>query len=217
MKDVKNPVVIKSNKYGLLIHLDNTLSYQDLLSEIEKKFLDAAKFFRDAKMAVSFEGRHLTKEEEQEIVELISQTAHIHIICIIDRNNEEETSLRNLVTRHLEYWNTQDGQFYKGTLRKRQVLESEKSILVIGDVEIGATVVAKGNIIVLGTAKGKLHAGASGNSSSFIAALSLQPSCLCIADVKAHRLFTRPKDDISGMTPAIAVLDDRHIYIDPLV
>lgn len=214
---MNNPVVIKSNKYGLLIHLDSESSYEDLLVEIEKKFLDAAKFFSGAKMAVSFEGRHLTKEEEQEIVNLISQSAHIHIICIIDNDKLKETFCKNIVTRHLEFLNTQDGKFYKGTLRKRQVLECEKSIIIIGNVDAGATVVAKGNIIVLGTAKGKLHAGASGRKNSFIAALSLQPTSLCIADIKAKHLLKRPKDTISTRNPEIAVLDGKHIYIDPLV
>ena len=102
-------------------------------------------------------------------------------------------------------------------MRKRQVLESEKSIVIIGDVEAGASVAAKGSIVVLGTASGKLHAGISGNKAAFVAALSLQPERLGITDVVTKRLSKRPKDTQSAITPEIAVLDDKHIYIDPLV
>ena len=35
---MKNLVTIKSNKYGLLVHLDKDVAYQELLQEIEDKF-----------------------------------------------------------------------------------------------------------------------------------------------------------------------------------
>lgn len=58
------------------------------------------------------------------------------------------------------------GQFYKGNLRNGDVLESEASIVVIGDVDCGARVSAKGNIIILGTLKGTAQAGLSGNRNA---------------------------------------------------
>lgn len=62
--------------------------------------------------------------------------------------------------------------FIKGTLRSGQVLESETSIIILGDVNPGATVVSKGNVVVLGALKGTIHAGATGNEASFVAALN---------------------------------------------
>lgn len=209
MEDVKNLVVIKSNKQGLLIHLDGEASYSDLLLEIKEKFKEAAKFFSGAKLTISFEGRHLTKEEEWEIVNLISSSAHIHILCIIDCDEKEN--------HHLESSDYQDGQFYKGTLRKRQVLESEKSITILGDVEAGATVVAKGNVIVLGCLNGFIHAGAAGNKHAFISALQMQAPELKIADCFTRRVFKEQNEEISSMEPKIAFADGKHIYIDPLV
>ena len=77
-----------------------------------------------------------------------------------------------------------DGQFYKGTLRGRQVLESEQSIVIIGDIEEGATVASKGNVIVTGTIYGTVIAGASGRRDAVIAALRMQPKKLRIGEVK---------------------------------
>lgn len=41
------------------------------------------------------------------------------------------------------------GQFYKGNLSRGDLLESDASIVIIGDVERGARVSARGNIVVL--------------------------------------------------------------------
>ena len=59
-----------------------------------------------------------------------------------------------MLDESLEAIHEKDGQFYKGTLRGRQVLESEQSIVIIGDIEEGATVASKGNVIVTGTIYG---------------------------------------------------------------
>ena len=67
-----------------------------------------------------------------------------------------------MLDESLEAIHEKDGQFYKGTLRGRQVLESEQSIVIIGDIEEGATVASKGNVIVTGTIYGTVIAGASG-------------------------------------------------------
>ena len=65
--------------------------------------------------------------------------------------------------------NSQTGQFYRGTLKRGDCLESEASIVIIGNVDHGARVTAKGNVIVLGELKGTVTAGVSGpiNNSSF--------------------------------------------------
>ena len=54
-------VVIKSNKYGINLVLDKTMPFRELLVAIKEKFLESEKFFKDAKMAISFEGRELTQ------------------------------------------------------------------------------------------------------------------------------------------------------------
>lgn len=72
----------------------------------------------------------------------------------------------------------QTGQFYRGTLKRGDVLESEASIVIIGDVEHGARVTAKGNVIILGELKGTVTAGAAGNDQAVILAFSMSPySC----------------------------------------
>ena len=88
-----------------------------------------------------------------------------------------------------------DGKFYKGTLRSGQVLESETSIIILGDVNPGATVVSKGNVVVLGTLKGSIYVGAGGNENTFVAALSMDPMQIRIADYIARNSDSPEKKD----------------------
>lgn len=44
-------------------------------------------------------------------------------------------------------------QFYRGTLRSGQVISSESSVTIIGDVNPGAKIISQGNIVILGALK----------------------------------------------------------------
>ena len=61
-------------------------------------------------------------------------------------------------------------KFHRGSLRSGQKMEVEGSIVVIGDVNSGAEIIASDNIVVLGTLRGLAHAGAKGNKQAVIAA-----------------------------------------------
>ena len=62
----RKSVIIKSNKYGLTVILDDKMPFQELLLDIADKFQESANFFRNAKMAVTFRGRVLNREEERQ-------------------------------------------------------------------------------------------------------------------------------------------------------
>ena len=62
----------------------------------------------------------------------------------------------------------------------------ETSIIIIGDVKAGAKVVSKGNVIILGSLKGNVYAGSSGNTNAFVVALDMDPVQIRIADTIAR-------------------------------
>ena len=82
------PVIIKSNKYGLIVILDSKLSFEDLKKEVTDKFQSSAKFFGEAQMAVCFQGRELTLEEEMELADTISKSCQIQVVSIVDEDKE---------------------------------------------------------------------------------------------------------------------------------
>lgn len=210
---MKNSVIIKSNKYGIVVILDQELPYDELLKDVADKFRESSKFFKDATMAITFEGRRLSGDEEKQILDVISENTSLNVICI-DQDKMREQYFKKTLDEKLNEISSNEGQFYKGTLRSGQVLESETSIIVLGDVNPGAKVISKGNVVVLGALKGTVYAGGAGNASSFVVALSMDPMQIRIGDVIA-RSSDKPAKNLK-QEPKIAFVEDNNIYIEPI-
>ena len=149
-----NAVVIKSSKAGMTVILDPGLPFDELLEAIAKKFSESARFWGSVQMTLTLEGRSLTAAEEFEIVDTITRNSQIEILCLLDTDAERIERCEKALNDKLMELSSQTGQFYRGTLRRGDCLESEASIIIIGDVEHGARVTAKGNVIILGDLKG---------------------------------------------------------------
>ena len=211
---MNNSVIIKGNKYGIIVVLNPDMPFEELKVLIAEKFSESSKFFENAKMAISFEGRNLTNEEQREVLDIISENTDMHIVCIMENDAEKEEGFKKTVEQKLLELSNNTGQFYKGILRSGASLEFETSVIIIGDVNHGARVVSKGNIIVLGSLKGTAFAGATGNTNSFVLALDMSPTQIRIADTIA-RAPDKPVKQETKETK-IAFLEDDNIYIEPL-
>lgn len=211
---MNNSVIIKGNKYGIIVVLSPDVPFDELKLLIAEKFKESSKFFENAKMAISFEGRDLTNEEQREILDIIEQNTDMHIVCVMETETQMEENMRKSLEQKLMELSNNTGQFYKGILRSGASLEFETSVIIIGDVNHGARVVSKGNIIVLGSLKGTAFAGATGNTNSFVVALDMCPTQIRIADTIARAPDKPAKDEVKQ--PKIAFLEDGNIYIEPL-
>jgi septum site-determining protein MinC len=214
MKAVNNSVMIKGNKYGIIVVLSPDVPFDELKQLVEEKFKESSKFFENAQMAISFEGRKLSNEEQKEILDIIGQNTDMHIVCVIENDPETEELFHKTLDQKLMELSNNTGQFYKGILRSGASVEFETSVVIIGDVNHGARVVSKGNIIVLGSLKGNAFAGATGNTNSFVVALDMNPMQIRIADTIARSPDKPVKDEVKE--PKIAFLEDGNIYIEPL-
>ena len=205
-------VKIRGSKHGISLKLDANASFEEIKRDTAAEFKDAGKFLGDEKLALAFEGRYLTEEQHDELVHIIHQNCNVHIVCILDQSPEQEKKFQKSVQETLTEFDASTGQFYKGTLRSGQVLEFEQSVIVIGDVNPGASIISKGNIIILGSLRGTAYAGASGKKNSFIVAMDMQPIQLRIADV-----FARAGENSKvAAEPKIAFVENENIYIEPL-
>ena len=214
---MSKPVMLKSNKYGINLILDEHMDFEELLKCILDKFKESEGFFKNAKMAISFEGRKLTQEEEFRIIETITDNTSVNIICILDNDALKEELIRQKVERFEEEQAGKTGEFYKGTLRSGQVLDCESSIIILGDINPGAKVISKGNIVVLGALKGNAYAGANGNEQAFVAALVMDPIQIKIGDVIARSSDKgQAKKKKTEDVPKIAYVEDGNIYIEPI-
>ncbi len=215
------PVIIKSNKYGINLILDNTMPFRELIGHIKDKFLESEKFFKNARMAISFEGRELTPEEEYQIIDTISQNTSIHIVCVIDNDEIREQLVKKKMDEYDSMAAGNTGKIYKGTLRSGHVLESETSLIVIGDVNPGAKVTSMGNIVILGALKGTAYAGMAGNEECFVAALDMNPMQIKIGDVIGRSedkgfLASLKERKKSNTEPQIATVSGNQILIEPI-
>ena len=215
---MKDAVVMKSYQNGITILLDEELPFEQLVEEIRLKFTQAKGFFGSASMALSFEGRHLTNEEEMRILEAIRSCSDVNVICIVGKDQEtDKLYLKALHQVERKLGAGSEGQFYKGTLQNKEVLETESSIVILGDVHPGCTVISTRNIIVLGGLYGGAYAGGNGQDGHYVVALEMEPEKLKIGDFKYKNTGKqikwgfRPK-----VQPKIAYIKNNRIVFEPL-
>ena len=233
-------VIIKSNKYGIILALDPELPFDQLLALTREKFRESGGFFKDAKMALGFEGRRLSLQEEQLMAEAVMENCALQIVSILDSNKDleelmqERVEAAQILNSTMSTLNSQTVQqaevpqagagFYKGNLRSGQTLECETSVTLIGDVNPGAKIISGGNIVVLGSLKGNACAGAAGGENCFIFALDMRPIQLQIGDLiakspdpeKGTLRLHRKKAESNQYAPKIAVVRDGYICIEPM-
>lgn len=85
---MNNAVIIKHEKYGLRIRLDGQEPWEELLADVRDKFTASAGFFSDALLSLTFVGRRLKEEEEDEIIRIITEVTSIRILCVFSEDAE---------------------------------------------------------------------------------------------------------------------------------
>lgn len=217
---MKNSVIIKSFPNGIVLHLDPQLPFEELLDNIAVKFKESSSFFKDAKMALSLKGRKLTETEEKLILDTISQNSSLSIVCLVGEDEETDREFVKAISQtdfSGEGSSHNEGQFYKGTLKNGQILETESSIVILGDVYPGSSVISARDIIVLGGLYGEAYAGGNGDCSHYVAALEMSPEKLKIGDFKYHSKEKSNKWSIKPkVQPKIAYVKNNKIVMDSL-
>lgn len=236
-EDMVNEVVIKSNRHGVNLVLNEQMPFPELLQVIGDKFREAGSFFKDAVMTVAYEGRKLTEDEALQVAKAIMENSAIQVSSIMERGSEQEKMMRHRTEAADRHKNSRrdverenyvpegTGDFYKGNLRSGQILESASNITLIGDVNPGAKIISQGNIVILGALKGNAYAGAAGDNNCFVFALDMRPIQVQIGEYiakspdrekESKRLFKKEKEPVYGFASQIAVVRNGNICIEPM-
>lgn len=215
---MKDAVVIKSYQNGITLLLDPTYDFEELLAEIERKFTEARAFFGNARMALSVEGMKLTNPQLLRVVETIKGCSSLEILCVVGRDEETEHQFIKAIEQFDRHFPKEDvtGQFYKGTLKNHQVIETEASIVVLGDVYPGSAVISAHNIIVLGGLYGEAYAGAGGEEDHYVVALEMAPEKLKIGDFKYKSSKPAKWGIKPRVQPQIAHVQKDRVVLEPL-
>ena len=223
-----NIVIFKGKKDGLVIVLDKDAEFGELIETLSVKVKSAGKFFGGAKMSIVFEGRALSETEEMQLLDIIIKKANLNVSFVKETDPEPAPPKREPEKkreRHYEFPPALPGLFnpnehmvtiHKGALRSGKSIRYAGSVMVLGDVNPGSEIIAEGSIVVLGTVKGMVHAGCMGDTESFVAALSLTPVQLRIADRATYIPDDMIKKSKKNKTPSYAYIEDGQIYIAPL-
>ncbi len=216
---MKQSVIIKSFPNGIVLHLSEADTFEEILQETAIRFRESRDFFKDAKMALSIKGRKLTEEEENTLLNIISENSDIHILCLV---SDDEDTDRMFIKAISETDFSEDGngnsagQFYKGTLKNGEVLETEYSIVILGDVYPGSAIISARDIIVLGGLYGEAYAGGNGSDGHYVAALEMSPEKLKIGDFKYHAKEKSKWGIKPKVQPEIAYVKNKKIVMDSL-
>ncbi len=214
-------VSIKGTKDGLLVTL-GTGELAGLLAELEERLSGTASFFEGGWVALAVGQRELSIEEIGHIKALLAQNEVILGTVI------SEAPVTRAAARHLGLetkrsprlplgpdWGTKEefsgGILIRFTLRSGQVIRHPGHVVVIGDVNAGAQVIAGGDIVIWGSLRGTVHAGAIGDDQSIVCALNLAPTQLRIGE---H--IARPPEDIPRPrnAPEMAFVQEGRIIVE---
>lgn len=186
---------IKGKPDGLFeIEIQKQSSFTDIKEGIRLKLSRNRGFFTGAGAKVIVFGKALSDEEKKDLRDMFKTDYGIVNASFGDDDNHAETpnpaAARSpvpdeggedsvtLVSKN--YFNAKS-IFVSHTLRSGQRVECEGDVVVLGDVNDGAEVIAGGSIAVMGVIRGLVHAGATGRNDVVVAANALKPKQLRIS------------------------------------
>jgi len=203
MNNAQSLLQIKGLRDGLLITMD------DASWEVQRAALIAhvdgqRAFFQGARLALDVSTQVLHVNDLVEVRDQLSERG-IFLWAVISESptTEKTAQLLGLATRvskprpeESRQFTVEDigevsSLFLSRTIRSGTRIEFPGHVVILGDVNPGAEIVAEGNVIVWGRVRGLIHAGSKGDRAAVICALDLSPSQLRIADEASAALDPR--------------------------
>ena len=172
-------VSINLRKDEILIKINDNASQEEIVKELLLKIAELKKLYQDEKTPIRAKGKVLKNSELEEIKDIIKNEIDVEIRF----DTPTTLGLHSITRSYKKDIGTSETTFHKGSLRSGQRIEVEGSIVIIGDVNSGAEVIAGDNVIVIGTLRGLAHAGAKGNKEAIIAVSTLDAVQLRISNI----------------------------------
>lgn len=227
MSTQRNAVSIKGTKSGLQIVLDDEMDFAEIVSQLEARLDATDSFFQGSRVAVDVGDRAITRDEWSTLEALLRQknliltaalavqedsrsmARTLGIPLVTESRRDVPAAERRRLPQDVE--GGHEGLFIRRTLRSGQVVRYPGSVFIMGDVNSGAEVIAEGDVIVWGSLRGVVHAGASGDESAVVCALHLGPTQLRLAGHIARSPGNRPS---ILDTPEMASIKDGQVVVD---
>lgn len=215
-------IAVKGIRQGLLVTLGEG-EWSSLMTALKAHLGENPAFFRGGRMAIEVGERRLTPAEIEE-VRSIAAHHQVELWALLSENQATEAEARGagLVTElaygrerrgpaEVEEEGTDKATVVQRTIRSGQSVRHPGHVVIIGDVNPGAEVVAGGSIVVWGRLRGLVHAGALGDEDAVICALDLAPTQLRIG----KHISRSPEERPSQPSPEKASVRDGRIIAVP--
>jgi septum site-determining protein MinC len=194
MNETNSLIQIKGLRDGLLVSLDDAPWDEQRAALIAQ--VDAQpSFFQGARLALDVATQVLHVNELVDLRDRLSERG-ISLWAVVSESpiTEKTAQLLGLATRiskprpeesrqfSMEKPGEETALFLNRTLRSGTRIEFAGHVVVLGDVNPGAEIVAEGNVVIWGRLRGTVHAGSKGNRAAVVCALDLSAMQLRIAD-----------------------------------
>ncbi len=216
-------IQIKGIRDGLLVTMGEA-AWSDLVHEFIESIESKAAFFQGARVALDVGKQDLRVADLSGLRDQLSERG-VSLWAVLSESGLTETTAQNLglATRiskprppevvsipEVTQLTPDAAKWVKGPLRSGGKIAYEGNVVVMGDVNPGAEIIAGGSVIIWGRLRGVVHAGAEGDENAVVCALELLPTQLRIAG----EIAVSPKKQGKSQ-PEVARLKDGHLTAEP--
>lgn len=214
---MNGPIAIKGSRDGLRLLLADDADWQAVLEALSQQLERGADFFHGAHLTIDIGARPLSEAELAALLEIM-QRHGLQPGQLATSTPEGRQAARavGLGTRPAlrpaatpPERDADSALLVVRTLRSGQILRHHGHLTIVGDVNPGAEIIAGGHVVVWGRLRGRVHAGALGDTTAIVAALEFVPSLVQIADKLSQAPDQRPQG------PEVARIEGDRIVVEP--
>ena len=175
-----NNIKISQTTNEIILNVSVIAEISEIIEELQTKLPKLRDFYQTSTIPMRITGRLFTESEIEKVRKLISSQIQVQIkfddisdllgLHAIKKTFEADTAIS-------------ETKFILNSLRSGQREEYPGSMVICGDVNSGAEIIAGGNIMVLGALRGLAHAGANGNVMAMISANFIDVTQIRIANL----------------------------------
>jgi len=187
------PLKVKGIQNGLLVTLP-TGEWSSASDLLLTAVAEQGDFFRGARLAIQVDDRTLSAAELGSLRSALAEH-EVTLWAILSTSKASQSAAADLgLAMDIESRSVEEDDLpvdtqlpgeeavlVQRTLRSGHSVRHPGHVIVIGDVNPGAEIIAGGHVVVWGRLRGVVHAGAAGNESAMVCALDLTPTQLRIA------------------------------------
>lgn len=175
---MSNIISVQTKRGKVILKIEEEATQSEIISELKKKMSELKSLYQEDSTPILVTGRVFKNREMEEIKSAIQDVLEVEV-----QFDSPKLGLHGIKRSFSRDIATSETQFHRGSLRSGQKIEFEGSLVILGDVNAGAEILAGENIVVLGILRGMAHAGAQGNKEAIIAAASIESPQIRIANI----------------------------------